>query len=150
MSDNWLILIPKSPEFVPTKDAQAQAMALFRRMAPNAAELEIEVSDRPRFIDCGGNFEKINCPHCQRVLENGWWRDWMSEEAELGFPLQSAVLPCCGVVASLADLLYNWPQGFARFSLAAKNPYIEDLTEADTRAFETIMGCAVRRIWTHI
>ena len=150
MSDNWLTLIPKSPEFVPTKDAQAQALALFRRIAPKADDIEIEVSDRPRFIDCGANLEKINCPHCQRVMETGWWRDWMSAEAELGFPLKAAGLPCCGAVTSLADLLYNWPQGFARFSLAAKNPSIKDLTEADTREFETLMGCPVRRIWRHI
>jgi hypothetical protein len=51
---------------------------------------------------------------------------------------------------SLPDLLYDWPQGFARFSLEAMNPNIQDLTEAAEREFETIIGCSLRKIWQHL
>lgn len=150
MSDNWLILIPTSPEYVPSKDAQERASALFKRVAPKADEIEVKLSERPRFIHCGSNFEKINCPSCRQELDIDWWSDWMSREFELGFPLKPAELPCCGSVRSLADLLYQGPQGFARFSIEAMNPNIPGLPEAVEREFEAIIGCGVRKIWQHI
>ena len=150
MSDNWLILIPTSPEYVPSKDAQERAVALFKKIAPEADEIEVQLSDRPRLIDCCANLNKINCPSCRQELAIDWWSDWMSLEYGQGFPLKPAVLPCCGSVRSLADLLYDWPQGFACFSIEAMNPNIQDLPEAVEREFEAIMGCGVRKIWQHL
>jgi hypothetical protein len=150
MSDNWLILIPTSPEYVPSKDAQELAVALFKRVAPEADEIEVELSDHPRLIHCGANLQKINCPSCRRELDIEWWDDWISQESKLGFPLKPTALPCCGAVHSLADLLYDWPQGFARFSLEAMNPNIRDLPKAVEQEFETVMRCSVRKIWLHL
>jgi len=150
MSDTWLILTPKSPEYVPSKNAQERAIALLKRIAPDADEIKIELSERPRLIDCGTNLEKINCPDCRQELGIDWWSDWVSQEAEQDFPLKAAALPCCGSMHSLADLLYDWPQGFARFSLEAMNPNIQDLPNESEREFEVIMGCSLRKIWQHL
>jgi hypothetical protein len=150
MSDNWLILIPTSPDYVPSKDAQEQARALFQRIAPEADNIEVGLSEHPRLIDCGANLQKINCPGCRRELEMDWWGDWMALEAELDFPLKPAAMPCCGSMHNLADLLYDWPQGFARFSLEAMNPNIQDLPKAVEREFEAIMGCNIRKIRQHL
>ena len=150
MSDNWLILIPTPPEYVPSKDARERAIALFRRIAPDGHEIEVELSKRPRLIGRGTNLERIICPSCQRELAIDWWSDWMSQEEELGCPLNPAALPCCGSVHSLADLVYDWPQGFSRFSIGAMNPNIQDLPRTVQREFEAIMGCSVQKIWRHL
>jgi hypothetical protein len=109
MSENWLILIPKSPDYVPSKSAQDQAIALFKTIAPQANEVGAEVSERPRLIDCGANLQKISCPCCQKELNIDLWIDWVSQEAELSFPLKPVPLPCCGAIRNLADLIYDWP-----------------------------------------
>jgi hypothetical protein len=150
MSDNWLILIPESPEFVPSKDARDRALALFRKIAPQADEIKVELSDRPRFIDCGVNLETISCPGCKQELDMEWWNDWMSTEFDEGFPLKPKALPRCGIEGSPNDLVYDWRQGFARFSLKAMNPDIEDLSADVGREFETILGCGIRKIWQHL
>jgi len=150
MSDNWLILIPTAPQYVPAKEAQERAVALFKKIAPEADEIGVELSEHPRLIDCGANLERISCPSCRQELGFGWWRDWMDQEANLSFPLKPVALPCCGIVRSLADLHYDWPQGFARFSIEAMNPNIQDLPEGAEREFEAIIGCGLRKIWQHL
>jgi hypothetical protein len=150
MSDNWLILIPKSPNYVPSQEAQDQAIALFKTIAPESDEIRVEVSDHPRLIDCGANLEKIICPSCHTKLNFDWWAEWASKEAELNFPLKTTQLPCCGTVQSLANLIYDWPQGFARFSLEAMNPNIRDFPSGAELNFEKMLGCSLLKIWQHL
>lgn len=150
MSDNWLILIPKSPDYVPSEEARKRAVALFKLVAPEADEICVEVTERPRLVDCGVNFEKIICPCCRKNLSIEWWTDWVSQEYELGYPFKSIPLPCCGAIQSLTELIYNWPQGFARFSLEAMNPNIRDLPQGAEHDFEMILGCKLLKIWQHL
>lgn len=74
----------------------------------------------------------------------------MSKEAEADFPLRPAALPCCAAKVTLNDLKYDWPQGFARFSLEAMNPDIPGLTPVQLTEFESILGCPLRKIFPHI
>ena len=150
MSDNWIILIPESPDFVPAAEAQRCAVDLFRRIAPAADEVKTEVSDRPRFIDCGGNLERIACPDCGRELSFSWWEEVMDREAEAEFPLSPEVLPCCGRKHHIGELSYDWPQGVARFSLEAMNPGLPSLREEQIREFEVVLGSKVRMIRQHL
>lgn len=150
MSDNWIILIPEAPNFVPSEEAQANAMALFRKIAPSADQVKVEVSDHPRFIDCGANLERILCPECRCEIEIDWWQDWLGREAETDFPLAPVVLPCCKAQKTLAQLNYDWPQGVSRFSIEAMNPNIADLSEQQIREFESVLGCRIRKIWQHL
>ena len=55
-------------------------------------------------------------------------------------------LPCCGNVSSLNDVLYEWPTGFARFQLKARNPG-KGVEEATVHDLEEILGCPLRKIW---
>jgi hypothetical protein len=64
--------------------------------------------------------------------------------------LEPAQLPCCAELASLAELTYEWPQGYARFSVEAMNPEIADLTSEQVRKFESILGCGVIKVLQHI
>src|SRR5438093_1118722 len=52
--------------------------------------------------------------------------------------------------ATLNDLRYVWPAGFARFVLQARNPGLQgamDLPAVDRAALEAIVGCRLRTIW---
>ena len=131
MSDNWIIIIPEAPDHVPSEDAQDRAVALFRSFAPDADEIKKEVSEAIRFIDCGGNFSRIVCPHCGKEVDQGWWDGAMDEEYAAG-------------------LTYDWPQGFARFSLEAMNAGIGDLSPEHLAMFETALGCRVRKVLQHL
>jgi hypothetical protein len=150
MSDNWIIVIPEAADHVPSPDARRKAVELFRSIAPRADEVKEEASEKVRFIDCGANLERTLCPVCGAELEMEWWREKMDEEADAGFPLRSITLPCCSAQKSLDQLTYDWPQGFARFSVEAMNPDIPDLTDEQMRAFESVLGCRVRKVLQHI
>lgn len=150
MSDNWIIVIPEKPDFVPAAEAQERAVAYFRRLVPQADEVKKEVSEEVRFIDCGANLSRIVCPHCGAELEMDWWQDLMDGEFEAGFPIRAVSLPCCGKSGSLQTLGYDWPQGFARFSLEAMNPGIPDLSEEQLAEFARILGGPVRKVLQHL
>lgn len=150
MSDNWIIVVPENAKLVPSPDAQQKAIDLFRSIAPHADEVKAEVTEEVRFIDCGANLEKITCPECRKELDIEWWQDAMDEEADAGFPLKRSVLACCKAKLSLADLHYDWPQAFARFSVEAMNPQIGDLSDEQMHAFELALGCRVRKVLQHL
>lgn len=149
MSDNWIIIIPGEPNYVPPRDAQERAVSLFKSFAPRADEIRMEVSDAIRFIDCGANFSAIFCPHCRKEVSIDWWQEAMKGEAEAGFPLNQRMLPCCAASATLHDLKYDWPQGFARFSLEVMNAGIGDLSPEQLTSLEQALECPIRKILQH-
>ena len=150
MSDHWTILIPDAPDYVPSAETQRQAVALFKEIAPNAADVRAEVSDDVRFIDCGSNFERIVCPDCGAEIELDWWTEQMDTESKNGCQLRPVELACCKARRNLNELSYEWPQGFARFSLEAMNANIGDVPDEKKAAFERILGCSVRKIFRHL
>lgn len=150
MSDNWIIIIPESVDFIPTEEAQKRAVELFSRLAPNADEVKASTTADVEFIWCGGNFERVICPACGKELDTDWWVDCMDEEAKVHFPLEQLEMPCCRAKLSLNELKYEWPQGFARFSVEVMNPKIRGLSEEDMEEFEHLLGCKVRKILRHI
>jgi hypothetical protein len=150
VSDSYIILIPQDPKFVPPTQAQRAAAALFKKLAPKSDEINATVSKGIRFHDCGENFQRVLCPSCGSELEMEWWQDSMTSEAEQNFPLRSRLLPCCSATYNLNELTYDWPQGFACFSLEAMNPDIADLTASDLKQFEQILGSPLRKILQHI
>lgn len=150
MSDNWITLIPEDPRFVPEAERVERARARFAEIAPDADEIEVEVSDEVRFIDCGGNFECVRCPACRAEIPTEWWGDRMDEEFTGGCKLRDFATPCCGAQRSLNDLVYEWPQGFARFALSAMNPRIGRLDGRHVEEFEDILGTELRAIYRHL
>jgi hypothetical protein len=150
MSDNWIIIIPESPDFVPTSAAQQRAIALFEILAPTAHEVSASTSDTVQFMHCGTNWERVVCPTCKNEIATVWWQDRMNDEAKRGYPLDQLEVPCCGARHNLHELKYEWPMGFARFSIEAMNPGIRDLTKEHVAAFESILGCPIRTIWRHL
>jgi hypothetical protein len=151
MSDNWIALIPEDPRFVPNAAKQRRARDRFFEIAPEADEIEITLSEKVVFFDCGGNFERICCPACGSEIPVAWWHKCMAEDyGDGGFKLATYVTPCCGARRTLHELVYDWPQGFGRFALDAMNPRIGKLEDTYKREFEEILGTTLRVIYQHI
>lgn len=119
MSDHYVCFIPTTPTFVPTEQSQAAAVALLQRAWPRAQAITPDTAEHILFRDCGENFEAIRCPHCSIELEIEPWQELMDRDysEEYGFRLDAVSMPCCGKPATLAELVYEWPQGFSRFAL---------------------------------
>ena len=149
MSDNYLILIPTDPVFVPPAEAQEQAHKLLARSAPRANEVTHNTYDETTFIDQGANFERVICPFCEEGISKEWWHGAMDSASNTHFADLAIVTPCCKRPTTLNDLRYDWPAGFSRFDLRALNPDIPDVPVDIHHKMETVLGCKLRRIWAH-
>jgi len=150
MSDNWIALIPEDPRFVPDPANQRRARDRFAELTPEADKIEITVSEKVEFFDCGANFERICCPSCGAEIPVAWWQDRMDDDFGDGFKLAIYATTCCGARCTLHELVYEWPQGFGRFALEAMNPNIGKLEERYKREFEEILGTKLRVIYQHL
>jgi DNA-directed RNA polymerase subunit N (RpoN/RPB10) len=149
VSDNWLTFIPADPCLVPSGSRRTAALRFLRSTLPKAAEIEAVLTEEIRFIDCGGNFEKIECPSCSALISDKWWSGAMDKADKKAFKDLNVKTPCCRKETSLNDLKYDWPQGFAKFSIKIMNPKVPDLAATDHAKLEGLLGCTLRRIWAH-
>jgi hypothetical protein len=151
MSDHFTILIPDDPRFVPTTKAQGDAVVVLWKLSPEADDITSGVDEGVVFRDCGGNFESVACPKCRGKIDLGTWQSWMDEDyaESSGFRLGDFVTPCCSAQVRLSDLLYDWPQGFSRYYLIARNPD-RPLSEASVGELERVLGCKLRVIRQHL
>lgn len=150
MSDNWIVLIPQDPQYLPTPAQQESASRRLREFLSEADEIKVSVSPTVQYFDCGGNFESVACPHCGTHLDDGWWPETMSEDYDDGFKLAQYELPCCARQVGLQDLVYEKPQGFGKFGLSAMNPGFADLNEQQLKELEEILGTKLQKIYRHI
>jgi len=148
MSENFLRLIPSSPEFIPDKNAIDQAVFLLKEDFPYPDMVRVEISDSPRFIDQGANWERIVCPFCNETLDPGWWQNAMDNAFANKFKNLIIRVPCCGIETTLNDLIYYLPAGFSRFMIEISNPG-RDIADARINQLETIIGSPLRKIWAH-
>ena len=150
MSDNWLTLILKDPRLVPERALQDAALSRFSKLVARAEAVEIHTHDAVQFFDCGENFELTSCPTCRAQIPTTCWIDSMDVEFQRGFPLAAHPLPCCGIEVTLNDLVYDSPQGFARFALSALKPRIGRLPDDALEELEAILGTEVRVIYQRL
>jgi hypothetical protein len=148
VSDNVLRVIPEDPARVPSALAREAAVSVLRRALPRADDVASELTEDVRFVDCGVNFEAVRCPGCGTDLGE-WWTLAMEVAHEERFADLRITTPCCKLWTSLNDLGYSWPVGFARFTLEALNPDVENLPDAVRLRLEHILGSKVRLIWAH-
>lgn len=155
MADYWTILIPEDPHYMPDANQRSRALERFRQLAPVADDLVIHARDSIGFFDCGGQFHSIRCPTCQAEIPVEWWQDRMAEDAvsydgDEGFKLNSYPGPCCNAPHTLNELVYEAPQGFARFAIEAWNPRMAPLAADDLAVLEAIVGARLRVIYRRI
>ena len=85
-------------------------------------------------------------------ISGKWWNERMDDDYTKGkgFKLASYPTPCCGGQCTLHELIYEWPQGFGRFALEARNPNIGKLQERYKQELEEILGTKLRVIYVHL
>ena len=148
MSDSILKLIPSSHTYVPKEYSKQRAMASFDVLFPLADSIHFKQSDNPEFVDPGANLERINCPNCNSVIDETWWKEAMDEAYKNKFMDLSIVVPCCNSKTSLNELKYEWPAGFAKFSIEILIP-IRDISDEELQHIETVLKTKLRKIWGH-
>lgn len=150
MSVEILKLIPTDPSWIPDREAQEKARALLLMMVPQSSELRAIVRSDVEFIDQGENFARVLCPMCRATLETTWWQQAMDKACKTHFSRLEVQTPCCHQSASLNELNYDWPAGFAKFSLEARDPMLgEELSAKDMQKLEEALHCRLRQIWAH-
>ena len=151
MSDNWIKLVPTDPWLVPTEESQGLARQAFWRIAPHADGIELIVSDSVQLRDCGANLNRIHCPTCRQDVGLDWWHRCMQQDYDgSGFRLEDYTLPGCTCSHPLNELVYDWPQGFSKFSLEAMNPNIGRLPDVAKSELERILMTQLIVIYQHI
>jgi len=149
MSEHYLVIIPTDPNWQAEADAAQRAGTIVAELAPDAEEIEAFSLDEVEFFDSGENFETARCPHCGADVTE-WWPEAMDRASEVAFGDLSATTPCCGKPASLNDLVYDMPQGFAQFAISVTEPGITELDGAALRRIGEALGSPVRAIWQRI
>jgi hypothetical protein len=145
MSDNWLQYLPKDPGFRPSPKAAAEVESLLRAWLPEAEAVKSDFHEQISFFGGGTNFSGALCPACNADTES-WWTDAMETAAQAGFVDLGCTASCCGASVSLNELKYNWPAGFAIYSLEAMNPNSRGLIAAQIARLGQELGCELREI----
>ncbi|UOA27645.1 hypothetical protein DSM107133_02375 [Pseudosulfitobacter sp. DSM 107133] len=152
MSDNWILIVPKQPEHIPSQDEAKAALELLEKSMPDAEEFEIVQSEHIQFFDCGANLETITCPRCSADIDFDWWGEAMSSDFDetSGCQLNEYPMPCCSASASLDELSYEFHQAFGRFALSAMNPNLAKMPDETVSEIEAALGCGVSVVYQHI
>jgi hypothetical protein len=148
MSDTFLRLIPAQPEFVPPVEAAETALGEFQKIVPREVPVTAERFNQITFVDQGGHFERIICPHCKADVTENLDR-WMDASSQTNFTMRHVTLPCCRANEDLNDLIWEWPAGFASFKFEAMNPQRNWLTEPEQSTIESTLGCKICQIIAH-
>ncbi|OBB32470.1 hypothetical protein A5792_01855 [Mycolicibacterium peregrinum] len=153
MSVEWFAVFPTDPQWVPSQDREDAARAVFEVLM--GADIEVKVNRPGRVVleDAGECIETIGCPACGTLVgENPKAMDWWVAQLDRvwtdsgGFWPLDVTMPCCGVQTSLDDLVYDAPQGFASWSVAARNP-VYAMGEEMLALVGAALGHPVR--WAH-
>ena len=147
MSDSILKLIPKDPKYITKREVLEKAKDKLASFVPRADEVSIKIRNDIVFVDPGLNFNKISCPKCLTNITDWWSKDGMGVANGDHFESLIVTMPCCKSELSLNELIYDWPAGFSRFSLEARNPQIKDLSEDQIHIIEKYLDSPLIKIW---
>ncbi|MDE7030488.1 MAG: hypothetical protein K2P63_11030 [Lachnospiraceae bacterium] len=150
MSDYFVKVIPDNPFCCVDARAAEQARSYLEECMM-AMSVEVWRHEQPAFVDSGGYLGEIACPFCGSELWD-WWGAVMDEDAgETGLfaQLDEKKLPCCGGRASLNDLKYDYPCGFACTEIVLLNPR-KELANQHIREVERLLGMHIKVIYSRL
>ena len=150
MSDDWLIIIPTNPKWLPNHEQGERALEVFNTFVPAAREVSMATSERVQIVLSGPNTDVIACPACGAQLGWEWFGSELDSREASGFEELEVPLPCCAATISLNDLRFDMPMGFARFELSALNPDRDWLTGDEIHQLEASLGHPIRQIFRHL
>jgi hypothetical protein len=147
VSDSFVVLIPADPR----AEVPSNAVDIRDQLSGLIGATEARIKDfgaRIQFIDCGENFVQILCPACGQPLDTGWWGHQMDHcwNEDAGFSLHAHAVPCCGADLRLDELVYDGPQGFARWFISARAGDRARLQQGEIDRFEAAAGLKLRQI----
>lgn len=154
VSDNYIRVIPTEVTWQPKATAAAAAVgyirALFTGPGDSVDEVACEFYDTVTFIDSGVNTDIVACPTCRGQIDLDWVFDVVGQRMD-DLANLDAPAPCCGAVASLNELDYDWPVGFARFEIAVLNGTRAgyELNADELLHVGALLGHPVRQILAH-
>lgn len=168
LSDEQLILIPTNPTYVPSEDQLNKALselasawpdAKFRLVhvrkelwewdEPPSVLVQAVTRDKVDFVHGFENFMAVYCPKCGQEIDMDTWGQATSRAREKDYADLAYETPCCKFRTTLNELRYDWPAGFARFSLTMMNTN-RDVNEEAVSRIGIALGCAVRKVQAHI
>ena len=145
MSDNYIKVISATSDYEPVIANFDSAATAFHEYFVSADNISATTYGEIQFVDSGENFESITCPVCGSNIDMDWWSEKMSQAYETKFTQLTVETPCCHSDLSLNDLLYEWPCGFSRFALVARNPK-QALSQEQISELTRILGDNLRVI----
>jgi hypothetical protein len=148
MSDTILKIIATDPGHVPNASTQKAVNALLQSLV-QADDIELLTTDTIEFVDGGENFGTIACNLCGKLIASEEWQETMDAAYATQFEDLQFVTPCCSSAASLNNLLYEYPLGFARFQIAIRNP-VDSNTDELVDRLQSVLNMPLRVIWAHI
>ena len=140
-------MIPGEEMTVFSGTASDRAVEILNRCI-RADSVTVSVYETPVFVDCGSNLEKIICPICGAEVPMDWWGEAMDTASATEFTDLRAELPCCGAQASLNDLMYDFPCGFARWVLEIAEP-ADEIPAAILSELASVLGEELRTVKVH-
>ena len=146
--DTWARLVPCDENYIPSPEAQTQAVDYFWNQIEACDEVVAEVYDTLTFVDADINDFSF-CPHCEEGLDFEFWMEWYEVAEAEHFKAAPRILPCCGQSAQFRDLDYDFDQGFGHFCLEAM-VFEFPLDPKHIAEFERILGCPLRVIYRQI
>lgn len=159
MSDNTLRFVATNPEVLPEEAKTAAAQQAVAARFP-AATVDVQRYDHVALIDNGANLESVRCASCGAdLLDDGRWTRLMDIAWTSGMIQRRFDMACCGTSQTLEELDYDWPLGFGRLSIDARNPNVDwyhpgrDLGGEEQNLLQElalILGVEMRAFWQHI
>ena len=147
MSETILKIIPTDPIHIPDSVSMDKCK-LYLETLFDANQIEFLETEHIEFIDPGQNFENVFCNICGREINLDYWARKVDSASINTFNDLAFLAPCCGSPTSLNSLRYEWPAGFARFSILILNPNVE-FTDNALQELEAIINSSLRKIWAH-
>jgi hypothetical protein len=125
-------------------------VGLARSWFSEADAVTVEAGNGVVLLDAGENFHTVSCRACTGRLDLDWWREAMGRADRALCSDLTVTCPLCSAVGSLNDLDYDWPQGFASWSLEIMNPDTAEMSPEQVAELATLIGHPIRVIYQHI
>ncbi len=148
MSDNYLLLIPTDPHYIPSPGQVQRALAIIAAN-PLDSQPEVVITENVDFIFGGTNLEAVYCPRCRSEIDWDWWSDVMNHACRDKYRDLALTTPCCGLETNLNELQYYWPAGFAKFRISFLSPR-KDFEAAVVERIAHALGTPLRKILAHL
>ena len=120
-----LKFVPTEPDQKFDADIAKSILKLLIGYYPNCT-ITAEIKNQFEFVDCGSNFEKVRCNHCDKNLEMDYWLELMNKAYETKFQDLKFETKCCQNLSNLNDLNYHFECGFAKSIFQVEDPEYDE------------------------